>query len=368
MTPGHTELGHAVFAQHRVRRLRARTGSLLWLAVFIAMTLPAHATARPDWKAYQPQPASWHQSDEGRQVAENILTWQTPAGTWPKNLDTASRPYQGVPPEPNGTFDNGASFGEVRFLAAAYTATQNPRYATAIERCLRLMLRAQYPNGGWPQYYPPGSGYARHITFNDHSMVNLMTLLREVATDEQFAFLDESLRDEAAGAFERGVQCILACQIRIDGRPTAWCAQHDHETLAPRPARTYELESLSGGESVGIVRLLMSLDEPTPEVIQAIEGACQWFEQVQLTGIRLDRTDGDCRVVVDPTAEPLWARFYDPETMEPMFCGRDGIVKRHLAEIEKERRTGYAWYVSSPQGLLESWPRWRQRHGLPAGE
>ena len=38
-------------------------------------------------------------------------------------------------------------------------------------------------------------------------------------------------------AFDRGVDCILKCQIKTDGKLTAWCAQHDEIDLSPRPAR-----------------------------------------------------------------------------------------------------------------------------------
>ena len=73
-------------------------------------------------------------------------------------------------------------------------------------------------------------------------------------------------------AFERGVQCILKCQIVVGGKRTAWCAQHDENDYRPRAGRTFELASLSGAESVGVVRLLMSLDDPSPDVIKAVEG------------------------------------------------------------------------------------------------
>ena len=59
---------------------------------------------------------------------------------------------------------------------------------------------------------------------------------------------------------------------------TAWCAQHDEKDYRPRPGRSYELVSISGGESVGIVRLLMSLERPGAEEIQAVESAVAWFE------------------------------------------------------------------------------------------
>jgi PelA/Pel-15E family pectate lyase len=135
-------------------------------------------------------------------------------------------------------------------------------------------------------------------------------------------------------------------------------------------ARAYELPSFSGAESVGIVRLLLSLEKPTPEVKAAIEGAVKWFEQHKLTGIRVESVDdpkapkGKNRVVVkDPKAEPLWARFYDLKTGLPYFCDRDGVAKPNLADIGYERRNGYSWYGSWPRDLLEKdFPKWKQAH------
>ena len=48
--------------------------------------------------------------------------------------------------------------------------------------------------------------------------------------------------------------------------PTAWCAQYDEVSLLPAKARAFELPSLSGEESVGIVRFLMDTEQPTPAI------------------------------------------------------------------------------------------------------
>ena len=64
---------------------------------------------------------------------------------------------------------------------------------------------------------------------------------------------------------ESAIEFILRSQVRIKGRLTAWCAQHDRKTLNPAEARSYELPSLSGHESVGIVRFLMGIETPTRE-------------------------------------------------------------------------------------------------------
>jgi len=63
-------------------------------------------------------------------------------------------------------------------------------------------------------------------------------------------------------------------------------------TLAPAWARNYEPPSLSGDESVGVVRFLMGIERPSPEVTAAIEGAITWFKAMPIHGLRVDRSPG----------------------------------------------------------------------------
>ena len=39
-------------------------------------------------------------------------------------------------------------------------------------------------------------------------------------------------------------------------------------------------------------------------------------------------------------------------TNRPIFCGRDGVIRYSLAEIEREARSGYAWHGTWPLGVL----------------
>lgn len=329
------------------------------------------------WRECLTQPTSWYASDEARRIAENVLAYQRDSGGWPKNIDMAAplspedrQAIQQQRNQPDATIDNGATHTQLRFLARVVQQTADQRCREAFLEGFDYLIAAQYPGGGWPQCYPQPRGYARHITFNDDAMVGVLNLLRDITRYEaSFRFVDAERRERAAEAVERGTECILRCQVIVDGQRTAWCAQHDHETELPAPARSYELVSLSGHESVGIVRYLMGIENPPPEVLAAVQGAVAWFDQVQLRGIRVERqAAGDLpggfdRVVVrDEAAPPLWARFYEIGSNRPIFSGRDGIVRRELAEIEHERRTGYAWYVSSPRRLLQDeYPAWRAR-------
>jgi PelA/Pel-15E family pectate lyase len=312
---------------------------------------------------------AWFRSEEGLRVTANILSFQSAEGSWPKNTNVTRARFAGERSELHGTFDNSATTDELRFLARAYNATQSKDCQLGFQKGLDHILKAQYPTGGWPQYYPPPKSYHRHITFNDNAMVRLMEFLREVANHPGFKFVGQERREAARKSFEAGVQCILKCQIRVGGKLTAWCAQHDELDYKPRPGRTFELASISGAESVGILRLLMSLENPSPEIIGAVEAGIAWLDSVKLAGIREVKENqpespkGWNKVMVEsPSSPPLWARFYEIETNKPLFADRDGIPKYNLADIGYERRNGYAWYGDWPASLLaKDLPAWRQK-------
>ena len=94
---------------------------------------------------------------------------------------------------------------------------------------------------------------------------------------------------QARASFDKGIGCILKTQIRVDGKPTVWCAQHDEHTFAPAPARAYELASFRGDEPASIVALLMSIPHPSPEIVAAVKGAVAWFETHAVKDIRVER-------------------------------------------------------------------------------
>ena len=329
------------------------------------------------WGRALQQKAKWYGSDEALRIAENVLLYQRNNGGWTKNVDMAQDLSPGEKAQlledkdaAHSTIDNGATFTQLQFLAKVFNASKQEKYKTAFLNGLDYLLMAQYENGGWPQYFPLRKGYYTHITFNDDAMIGVMKLLREITKqNSDFSFVDEARRAKSAKAIEKGIEIILKTQLIVDGKKTVWCAQHDEVTLAPAPARAYEKISLSGAESVNIVRFLMDVKKPSPAIVEAIKSAVAWFEQSKILGIKIvDKADpampkGTDRVVVeDATAAPMWARFYDIKTNRPIFCGRDGIIKFTLAEIEHERRIGYRWYINNPADLLNrEYPAWQAK-------
>ncbi len=312
-------------------------------------------------------------------AVQTILAYQRDCGGWPKNYDRRAllrdaqlEAIRKDHAKNDAMIDNGATHTEIRALATAYQTEQDERYRTAALRGIRYLLDGQYPNGGWPQRFPDPTNYSRYITFNDNAMIGVMTLLSDASRDQAlYSFVSPELRAQCQWAVERGIQCILKCQIRVNGQLTVWCAQHDHVTFAPQKARSYELASLSGSESVGIVKFLMRIDRPSPEVVQSIEAAVAWFERSKIEGIKVVRQPApgtpkgyDQVVVHDKDAPPMWARFYDIESNKPIFCSRDGVPRESLADISYERRNGYSWLGNYGQSLLEKdWKKWKERLG-----
>ena len=91
-----------------------------------------------------------------------------------------------------------ATVNEMRFLARDYRATQDERYKQAVLGGLNFILAAQYPSGGWPHSYPVHrTEYSRYATFNDDMMPDLMTLLQEVTSSPDFAFVGDENRKRA---------------------------------------------------------------------------------------------------------------------------------------------------------------------------
>ena len=327
---------------------------------------PSRAKGRFPSDGFASRGPAWFKSAEALRLADNTLSHQTAAGGWEKNVDQSRERREPNPGdatfENSGTFDNGATLAQMRFMGLMYKATGEPRFKDSYLRGVDFILNAQYPNGGWPQFYPAPTGYRVNITFNDGVMVNLLKFLRDLAAQPDRDLVDAARIDRAGQAVAKGIACILKCQIRIEGKLTGWCAQHDPETFAPAQARAYELPSISGGEGPRILEFLMDLPDPGPEIRAAIHAAADWYEAHKVTGIRLEWINGERVAVADPAAPPLWARFYEIPTGKPMFW-RDGQVKWDYNEMEPARRNGYNWYSNHAASVLKKYNVWRVAQG-----
>ena len=314
-------------------------------------------------------------------VAERMLLYQRSVGGWPKAVGEVKVKYDH--PLTNvqrasiiddkgrndATIDNNATTREIRYLIAAAKRTGNLAYRQAAERGIQYLLKMQYANGGFPQFYPDLSSYRHQITYNDNAMIQALQVLRDVAEQHgDYTLMDQALVGPAQKAVARGIDCILKTQYVQHGTLTGWAAQYDEKTLLPAKARAFELASLSGDETVAIVEFLMDIDNPSPAVKKSVAAAVAWLEKVKLPGYAVqDITDakqpsGRDRVMVPQPGSVIWARFYDLDTNRPIYVGRDSQVHYQLAEIENERRIGYGYTGTWPAKLLsKDYPKWQQQ-------
>ena len=159
------------------------------------------------------------QSAAARSVADSLVRYQLPCGGWMKNQDWV----QGVKPAEwqkaydtgiGATIDNGATYTEMRTLARILAANgQCSTYQQSFLSGLLYLLRMQYANGGFPQFFPyeGAASYSRHITLNDDAMVSVLRLMHDIVRQLppfNSVPLPDTLCTAVEDAFDRGLQCL----------------------------------------------------------------------------------------------------------------------------------------------------------------
>ncbi len=365
------------------------------LAVLLWITLPCAALAQgPEitlrgfqdginhWQSGHGTTYPRYRPDQYRQIADNLVLLQRRGGGWAVNQDpqrilddTARAQVLADQATPGGSFDNRNVYTQVAYLGEAFARSGDVRYRDAAVRGLDFILAEQIDScGGWPHSVPSRTAYHGHITFADDVTSGVLTTLRRVLREPLFGFISAGQRARVQAAVAAGDACLLRLQVRQDGVPTIWAGQYDRATLQPAQGRKFELPALVTDESVGVVRYLMSIPDPSPAVVASVNAAMTWFQAHALTGWRLEtfetdpaqfqfhRTTVDRRLVADAGAPLLWGRFHDLHDSSVLLANREGERVARFDAIPRERRTGYHWYGTWPQALITTdYPRWQQR-------
>lgn len=278
--------------------------------------------------------------------ADVVLSYQQSNGGWPKNLDYNSV-SAGNGGSDSGTIDNGATITEMVYLAEVYKNGNNTKYRDAVRRAANFIVSSQYSTGALPQFYPLKGGYADHATFNDNGMAYALTVL-DFAVNKRAPFDTDVFSDADRAKFKtavaKGVDYILKAQWKQNGKLTAWCAQHGATDYQPKKARAYELESLSGSESVGILAFLMTQPQ-TAQIEAAVKAGVAWFNSpnTYLNNYTYDSSKASTNPIVAKSGSKMWYRFYDLNTNRGFFSDRDGSKFYDITQMSEERRTGYSW-------------------------
>lgn len=323
-----------------------------------------------------------------RHIADVIVSFQTPAGGWSKNMGFSGalrlpgQPYAAnnlnAYPDPNdfdkprdpqwnyvGTLDNDATNTELHFLAKVQAQApdkEGDAYRASFIKGIHYLLAAQYPNGGFPQVYPLDGGYHDAITFNDDAVSESAETLGDVAEAKPgYDFVPADLRKQAGAAVDRALQCILKSQITVDGRLTIWPQQEDALTLEPVSARNYEPGALAASESAELLDYLMTIQNPSKELVASINAGIAWLKAHEIFGFEYSGgrgVEGGRRLTAKEGAGPIWSRYYSIPEQKPIFGDRDKTLHDDVNEISLERRNGYAWYSAGEQKTIDDYAAW----------
>lgn len=287
--------------------------------------------------------------------ADVVLSYQQSNGGWPKNLDYNSV-SSGNGGSDSGTIDNGATITEMVYLAEVYKNGGNTKYRDAVRRAANFIVSSQYSTGALPQFYPLKGGYADHATFNDNGMAYALTVL-DFAVNKRAPFDNDTFSDSDRAKFKtavaKGVDYILKAQWKQNGKLTVWCAQHGATDYQPKKARAYELESLSGSESVGVLAFLMTQPQ-TAQIEAAVKAGVNWFASpnTYLANYTYDSSQAATNPIVPKSGSRMWYRFYDLNTNRGFFSDRDGSKFYDITKMSEERRTGYSWGGSYGESII----------------
>ena len=195
---------------------------------------------------------------------------------------------------------------------------------------LDSLVKAQYPNGAWPQRYSqfpapsdfpvkrasypaswarkwPGASYYTHYTFNDNSIVDAMDAMLEAARIYN--------EPRYLAAAEKGGEFILLAQMP-EPQP-GWAQQYDRD-MHPAWARQFEPPSITGGESQSALRALLLLYRETGnrKYLEPIPRALAYYKRSMLPEAG---TPSEIRRRTCPGSTPCVARFYELQTNRPLY-------------------------------------------------
>jgi len=223
------------------------------------------------------------------------------------------------------TFDDNTTQSVLRFLMAVADVDWGSnddkanRVREALEYGLQGILRAQYPNGAWPQTYDgaprdprnhpaqraripgdwprtfPNQRYQTAYTLNDNTMRDLILTLLEANSRYH--------KPEYLKSAEKGGRFLILAQLP---EPQAIWAQQYNFQMEPIWARRFEPPAVCSNESAGVIRTLVDLYLATgdEEYLKPIPAAISWSNRSQI-------------------ALGIWARFYELTTNKPLYFTRD---------------------------------------------
>jgi PelA/Pel-15E family pectate lyase len=293
--------------------------------------------------------------EAARDAAHALVRGQLRSGGWyyVVDFDPANRKKLAYRDDGGGskarnttTLDDNTTQSALRLLMRVDRALEfnDARVHDAAQYALNAILKAQYPNGAWTQVfveapdaekfpvkkasYPeswsrtwPGGDYWFQYTFNDNALADVIDTLFEASR----VYNEPRYRAAAqhAGDF------ILLAQMP-EPQP-AWAQQYDAD-MHPAWARKFEPPSVTGGESQGVMRILMQIYRETGDqkYLEPIPRAIAYLRRSALPDGRL-------------------SRFYELKSNKPLYLTKD----YQLTYDDSDMPTHYGFKVGHSLDAIE---------------
>jgi hypothetical protein len=284
--------------------------------------------------------------DAARDVARALVKGQYCSGGWDYYIEfdpskRAQFPYRAdggcasraaTNPERPTTLDDNVTQAAVRVLMRVdrELGFKDAPIHQAARFALDSLVKAQYPNGAWPQRYSqfpapadfpvrrasyaaswerkwPGASYYTHYTFNDNSIVDAMDAMLEAARIYN--------EPRYLASAEKGGEFILLAQMP-EPQP-GWAQQYDRD-MHPAWARQFEPPSITGGESQSALRALLLLYRETGnrKYLEPLPRALAYYKRSMLPEVA---NPSEIRRRTCPAKTPCVARFYELQTNRPLY-------------------------------------------------
>ncbi len=280
--------------------------------------------------------------DAARDVAKALVWGQRRIGGWDHRVDLSHMDFDAEAPKRKKgrcTFDDNITQGALSFLIDADSVLDAPWLDGGIELGLSFMIKSQFENGAWPQWYPLRGGYHDYYTYNDRAINDCISLMLKAHK----VYNDETYRKCA----EKGGSFIIASQ----GKPpqAGWAQQYSHD-MKPAWARRFEPPGICSAATASNMRTLIELYRYTEEkrFLKPLEPAISWLERSEIR-------------------PGVWARLYETGTNRPVYGDRENGSKvfYDYKKISKRERSSYGW--QGEYGIRSTIARCRRilEHGIP---
>ena len=213
------------------------------------------------------------------------------------------------------TFDDNNTQEALNFLICLDEIYDAQWLTESIELGLAYILKGQYENGAWPQWYPLRGSYHDYYTFNDNAINDcIRVMIKAYQVYKKKEYLTSALK---------GGEFIIISPVSKD--QPGWAQQYSKE-LKPVWARKFEPPAVCSLVTARNIKTLVDLYLFTKDkkFLTPVPAAIKWLERSKISN-------------------NIWARMYELESNRPIYGDRDRKIHYTIEEISMERQLGYTW-------------------------